>query len=1046
MITRTRMLSTALASFCSLSILGFGAAGGYESLTHAEIAVRAAQPGVSRLDDILKIELSLAQGAKQVILELPIERHLGEGAADEDAPYRRSLNHFHDPLLPWEAAGLTIGGTQVGQSSVLWQQNDAQPEFRVGAPVAVAAGGGLWSWRNTRDHYVRALTSEQRRDRDRAFADTFRGLGHLTHLIQDASVPAHARNDAHLVFEGYEAWVDAMRRGGQNRDGRSRRVIFDRLLGRPPINPVDEILQPGLGAAPVPIARLIDADVFDGLSPVGLTGRRQGLAEYANGNFVSDDTIFQDFTLPRRESLDPVGFLAPEGSAQRRFFSKMGEGEPVPHFLAEGALHERLRFRGVPQQILTDRVYEDYAGLLLPRAVGYSAALLDYFFRGRLDVRLADDGGARMVGTNASAEPLGDGTLAVYAETPDGTRTLAGSTAVGPVAPGGVLPDVRVTAPEGAERFVAVYQGTLGDEVAVGQFRGALAGKVFSGVRVEEVFTDGASWQLRTPDRAVALPFALNDYVDVRWAEGENFLIARTPFGIDLPNEVVVFEVLRAPDSIAPLTSPTPEGERVQVVERERVRIPLDLSVGTTVELQQTIRYRQQLGRFERTVTFTAVECGDPPRFICYNATGEDIGPVIFDNVVDVSVPFTVTIPLVLDAAHNVALSPDGDFAFEPTPYFWDLVEVRRDRAGRLLGLVRVTVTQPGRTVPSVSVPYYEVDRAGALTPVRQLGLAPFFPSQLSPLWVLVDLTQGQILGSTAGPRVVVTSAATQEGEPWGRLGINPREAAVWSRDVRVFVGGETPGTETTDWVRVPLGPPSPSPSARVGGISDLQVQLGRGGSFLDPASSDALAADQLRPELAMALGPLLAPAVTTAATSWDLGYACHIFSGLCSVVRVQQTVKDLTPSGVLREARLAGAAERLVLLASQRQGTAATETLAVWDRAAAGARLLVAPVTGFYALDAVATAGALATLFSASDSSVVSGSILSLDPARPSATVAGQDLGGAFALLEPSYLYGVRALKFFETTPALEATTLPAALAPVAGNPVGDYHVISVR
>jgi hypothetical protein len=37
--------------------------------------------------------------------------------------------------------------------------------------------------------------------RDEYFAQTFRGLGHQMHLIQDASQPDHVRNDAHLEIE-----------------------------------------------------------------------------------------------------------------------------------------------------------------------------------------------------------------------------------------------------------------------------------------------------------------------------------------------------------------------------------------------------------------------------------------------------------------------------------------------------------------------------------------------------------------------------------------------------------------------------------------------------------------------------------------------------------------------------------------------------------------------------------------------------------------------------------------------------------------------------
>ena len=44
-------------------------------------------------------------------------------------------------------------------------------------------------------------------------------------------------------------------------------------------------------------------------------------------------------------------------------------------------LPDSLRYRAAS---LDPGVFADYAALLLPRAVGYSAALLDYFFRGRL--------------------------------------------------------------------------------------------------------------------------------------------------------------------------------------------------------------------------------------------------------------------------------------------------------------------------------------------------------------------------------------------------------------------------------------------------------------------------------------------------------------------------------------------------------------------------------------------------------------------------------------------------------------------------------------
>ena len=43
-------------------------------------------------------------------------------------------------------------------------------------------------------------------------------------------------------------------------------------------------------------------------------------------------------------------------------------------------------------KVLDDKVYEEYASKLLPRAVGYSGGVLKYFFRGNIEITLPDSG------------------------------------------------------------------------------------------------------------------------------------------------------------------------------------------------------------------------------------------------------------------------------------------------------------------------------------------------------------------------------------------------------------------------------------------------------------------------------------------------------------------------------------------------------------------------------------------------------------------------------------------------------------------------------
>lgn len=428
----------------------------YELQTHLEIARRATQ--VSSLDRFLKEELNLAGGIQGSFLGREVPELVGQGAADEDRPFPRVLNHFHDPLQPWSAAGLRAG-VQLGQSSVLWQQNLAQDR----------SGGGNWSWPDARRLYLAALTGATEADRDQAFADTFRALGHLTHLIQDGSVPAHTRNDPHLVYEGYEAWVEAMQRGGTGPRGEGGRDLFLSLLNRDPAFPDSAIFAPtGDALAPAPIASLLDAGVFGGLNSDVLTGSAQGVAEYTSGNFVSDDTIFRDFALPRPDSLGQ-GFLEDNGRGKRRYFAKLGDGESMEHFVAEGVWLRRLlnRLLNQPNYVLTDRVYQDYAALLLPRAVGYSAALLDYFFRGRLWV--GGDTNNVVIGNLTFPPEAVEGRVTLFYDGADGIRRAVpgASWAVsnwGVVAQGLRFVPPTNPAPKDPDKYLAVFEGVLGDE------------------------------------------------------------------------------------------------------------------------------------------------------------------------------------------------------------------------------------------------------------------------------------------------------------------------------------------------------------------------------------------------------------------------------------------------------------------------------------------------------------------------------------------------------------------------------------------------------
>jgi hypothetical protein len=422
----------------------------YAPGTHTEIGGVAVDR--SNVDSTLKTQYRVDLGAAFAINGRTIQAWIALGATREDFPGIRSLNHFHSPLKPWGASGL------LGQSSVYWQQNPEQ------------GLGGTWSWPVARQRLFEFLTLPTPPAREQALADTARALGQVMHMVQDAASPAHTREDPHLIHDGYEARVEELRVSREP----GLRSRFQAFLDAPSTLPSTSIFTAtGDPRAPVPAARLVDSDRYAGTVQSYSVGAEAGMAEYTSGGYVSDDTIFLGFALPRRESLGPAVFDPPADTpGARRYFPKTSDGDTVGHFVAEGALYERLLFRGqlVGGFILDDKVYEDYAARLIPRAVGYSAGLLNYFFRSNFDFKVDESGNdpskrllTISIPPELTAETM-DGTFTLYAEDNDGLRSaVVGATITTALFRGGFVQAI-FTPVSGVRAYVLVFRGTLGNE------------------------------------------------------------------------------------------------------------------------------------------------------------------------------------------------------------------------------------------------------------------------------------------------------------------------------------------------------------------------------------------------------------------------------------------------------------------------------------------------------------------------------------------------------------------------------------------------------
>jgi len=489
----SKMKNKRLLILVSLAfMLTFTAFNGYalDKPTHRVINENIARRTIDdfSLDAYLKMNLGFTAGVEEFLYGLSdflrketkqtIWQWIGEGGIKEDEPEEkwrliinraRNNNHYHNALAAsWMSAGLDdwIGPAHyTGQSSILWAQNPDQDP------------GGKWSWHDARKYFYKGLTSPDMPLRERYMANAFRALGQLMHLVHDASVPAHTRNEIHnLVFFHYEPWVQAIRTEAQR--------TFNEFIS----NPIS--FDPGILDespdywAPIPIARIIDTDKYNGTNPEITLSEPVGLAEYTNANFFGENTIFSgDIPFPSRDSVEVKSWDIPNPrdrsrTIAREYYAKKDEKGndyrlATVDFLRNYITRFFPTYNPLERPALDGGVYNDYAERLLPRAIGYSAGILKYFFRGKLAFEVSDgspNGETEITITNLSEDPLVKGTFELYYDCDFGIRVRI------PLA----QPDVRdlpknglfrttFTKPdnfhrERKNRYMLVYLGELGKE------------------------------------------------------------------------------------------------------------------------------------------------------------------------------------------------------------------------------------------------------------------------------------------------------------------------------------------------------------------------------------------------------------------------------------------------------------------------------------------------------------------------------------------------------------------------------------------------------
>jgi hypothetical protein len=1020
----------------------------------------------SSLNVFLQEQLGMSDGIKTPIRGATESRRveqwiqLGGAREDESANFEyltgkaRSFRHFHDPLLAWDRSGLFYPFTVPPritrfESSVRWAQRSDQDR---------ESGHGNFSWYDARRYFLTALTDPDPTRREQAFADTFRALGQVMHLISDASVPEHVRNDPHAEgwiqdkfgqVGNYEYWVQAqhLKSGTEPafiRDYLSTPVTLDPELLQIAVPPTETI-------ARVPIARLFDSDRYTGSNPDVTAESRIGIAEVANANFVSGDTGYGEYPHPALANLPKyVGTYSKVGE-KRSYYRKEGAGLHVDPVAAECALDEAT---GVVTFCKDDDVWRETARHMLPRAVRYSQEVLDYFFRGKLDADIIVDPNNesqyQLIATNASEDTLGDGTVTVYADDPQSNvrSEVAGASRiqVSGVQKGDPLFDpLSFQPPENAERFMVVYQGTLGQEAqdSATNNPGGVIGKTVGGLRVEEIIQNF----IKTPEGTYTLP--LPGYPQtIRWGDRDNTLVTRME-----PYRFLAYEIARPVGSSEIPLATQPDGSpAVDIKLLKEVLFPLGMSLGTTVEYTETIHYKAYELSYTDTVNYVLDSCGNPEDWMTcsysYRDTTTDGEARL---VVDETRPITHSFPLTLDYA------TDG-------PYSWTIDDYALTADGQILAVVAVRPRY---------YDYWRLEPDAYSFPVATPSYASYtwlfnkLPREDDwRVWAIVNVGTGEVVASTAPPTIHIAgdSYHTFLSPPRSLLGTIEGPPEALSSVKNHYIGGPARPDEYVGggWVPGTYSCPEGEPSN--------VLSLGKVDEDLDLAYTTL---SQFRPEVAGLQFP--SPPSAPSSASYRLFFRCGAPGSSLKAVSIDVTdriFEGLRPTRLTASRVGPGAgAGQLALLADQEQPYRDCPA-PIFEAAATAAQASVSycggylarvanwvvnrgnavvrqefPLPGGHTLVRASSGAALVT------SSLIGGgrstTLVPLQGAAPSIVFPGASLADFFPI-EPGLFYNGAEGRFYRRQFPLQRTLLPRSLPPACcfdpHSTANPYHTVTLK
>jgi len=470
---------------------------GQEQVVHQAITANAegsAYANSSAYFDFLNtVSSDLPRPGKNGAVQSMVQGSYHEDDYKLDAGGIRSYNHFYDPLDTTFGKGLSDVPTDTrdiaGTNSFAWASISNCAGFNYSGRLYLFGRNehttNVYSWQNARYFEWCGLTASNQLQRQTNLDAMFRSVGQVMHLLEDTTSPQHVRNEQHLDTLGKAFWESSIEDYGKTyctnlnygdgsmldwRGGGFTKLedFWNRYLYAP-------------GNATV-------------LQNAENGGAQLGLAEWCNGNFLGDRHKFAEYypsktsdiryyPFPSRDSsTDYLQKRANPASGVGTFFFKNGDqgrgiylnktGDGVQFNAISRFTYLGAKFPNAlgswSTTIRDDNVLSNYHNVFIPKAVKYNAGLLDYFFRGTMDVSVIgyDTNLPQYTNliVNTSGQDFSGGMFSIYQDDNSGNRTLVAQTNFSnqTLSDGESMTMTFPSSTPQSTNLVLVYQGTIG--------------------------------------------------------------------------------------------------------------------------------------------------------------------------------------------------------------------------------------------------------------------------------------------------------------------------------------------------------------------------------------------------------------------------------------------------------------------------------------------------------------------------------------------------------------------------------------------------------